>query len=182
MRSKIPELQESHGTDLQVRDRDKEMKQKTKDYADSKRNAQESEIEVGDSVLLQQRRQDKLTARFEVDPYPVIDRSGNQITVESPAGVGYKRNISHTKKYQEPEVVTAVVGGGSESLAVAISPLSPESTAHGVATPDTPGVHSVAARHTETTPRRSMRERTVPKRFKTLYCLKLVDSRDQYSE
>ena len=141
------------------------MKQKTKDYADSKRNAQEIKIEVGDSVLLQQRRQDKLTARFEVEPYRVIDRSGNQITGESPAGVRYKRNISHTKKYQEPEVVTADVGGGFESLAVAISPLSPESTAHGVATPDTPGVHNVAARHTETTPRRSMRERTVPKRF-----------------
>ena len=37
VRSKIPKLQESHGTDFQVRDRDNEMKQKTKDYADLKR-------------------------------------------------------------------------------------------------------------------------------------------------
>ena len=134
--SKIPELQESHATDFQVRDRDNEMKQKTKDYADLKRNAQESVIEVGDRVLIQQQKHDKLTARFEADPYRTVDRSGNQITVESPAGVRYKRNISHTKKYQEPEVVTADVGGGSELPAVATPPLSPESAAHSVARPD----------------------------------------------
>ena len=122
-------------------------------------------IEVGDSVLLQQQKQDKLTERFEADSYRVVDRSGNQITVESPAGVRYKRNISHTKKYQEPKVVTADGGGGSELPAVAIPPLSPESATHSVARPDTPGVHNVAAPHTETTPRRSTRERTVPKRF-----------------
>ena len=119
MSSKIHELQESHGTDFQVRDRDNEMKQKTKDYADLKRNAQESVIEVEDRFLLQQQKQDKLTVRFEADPYHVVDRSGNQITVESPAGVRYKRNISHTKKYQDSEVVTADVGGGAELPAVA---------------------------------------------------------------
>ena len=76
---------------------------------ETRRIAQTNGMEVGDRLLLQQQNQNKLTPVFEADPYRVVDRCGNQVTVESPTGVRYKRNISHTKKYQEP-VVTADVG------------------------------------------------------------------------
>ena len=72
--------------------------------ADMRRNAKENDIQVGDKVLLQQPKSNKLTARFEAELYPIMDRCGTQATLESPAGVRYKRNASLKQRYQEPEV------------------------------------------------------------------------------
>ncbi|PFX26610.1 Uncharacterized protein K02A2.6 [Stylophora pistillata] len=47
IRSKIPELGNSRYSDSEARDKDAEMKQERTDYADSKRRAQESELEPG---------------------------------------------------------------------------------------------------------------------------------------
>ena len=52
-RSKLPELEEFTG-DSEVRDRDSEKKEKEKLYVDSKRNAAENKIQVGDRVFLKQ--------------------------------------------------------------------------------------------------------------------------------
>ena len=49
--------------------------------------------------LLQQKKQDKLTTTFESEPYKVVDKVGPQVTIESPEGARYKRNVQMTKKY-----------------------------------------------------------------------------------
>ena len=103
IRTKMPELDENvkREDDRAVRDRDNEMKQKVKDYADHRRNAQHSDIQTGDKVLLQQRMKNKLSTRYEEIPYEVVDRYGSQVTVQSPDAVKYKRNISHLRKFRD---------------------------------------------------------------------------------
>jgi hypothetical protein len=82
-----------------MRDRDSVKKEQGKQYTDQRRHARESDTAVGDEVLIQQRKQDKLSTPFEPDPYKVVDKAGSQVTVESPSGIQYKRNVSQTKPY-----------------------------------------------------------------------------------
>ncbi len=51
IRGKLPDIATSH-SDLEARDRDAEQKGKAKIYADNRRNAKTSDIEVGDRVLV----------------------------------------------------------------------------------------------------------------------------------
>ena len=83
---------------MKVQDKDGKMKQKSKDYARMRRNAKENDIQVGDKVLIQQPKSNKLTTRFETEPYRVVGRCGSQSTLEPPAGVRYKQNISLIKR------------------------------------------------------------------------------------
>ena len=90
VRTKVPQLSQiNRNGNQEVQDRDREMKQKCKDYADERRNARDSDIQTGDRVLLQQQKHDKLTTRYEAVPYSVVQRCGNQVTIESPEGAEY---------------------------------------------------------------------------------------------
>ena len=100
IRTKLPQLETLRSkSDEEVRDRDNIAKQKGKEYSDQKRQAKLRDINVGDEVLLKQRKQNKLTPTFESQPYTVMQRNGPEIVIQSPAGVKYKRNVAHTKKY-----------------------------------------------------------------------------------
>ena len=92
LRTRIPGIEEFPVDDQEVRDRDSEAKEKGKLYADEKRCARESDVKEGDMVLLRQERKHKLTPTFRMEPYRVLDKSGNSVVVESPGGVQYKRN------------------------------------------------------------------------------------------
>ena len=102
LRCKMPSLAETKNVE-DVRDKDAEKKGKAKEYADAKRNAVESDIAVGDQVLLRQKQDNKLTTPFASDVYKVIEKNGNSVEIESPEGVRYKRNITHVKKYRARE-------------------------------------------------------------------------------
>ena len=104
IRTKLPQLESVIRTnptksDEQVRDRDQISKEKGKEYADKKRQAKYTDIHVGDEVLLKQKKHDKLTTTFEPEPYKVLHKNGSEVLIQSPAGVKYKRNVAHTKKY-----------------------------------------------------------------------------------
>ena len=86
-----------------MRDRDQERKDRGKEYADKRRGAKECEFTVGDKVLLKQDKRNKLTPAFESDPYRVIEKHGNSVTIQSTEGVQYQRNSSHLKPYNERE-------------------------------------------------------------------------------
>ena len=103
IRTKLPnsKLPEISVRDEAVRDRDSERKLKMKDYVDSRRRAAPSVIQVGDQVLLQQRKINKMSTPFEPVPYVVISREGNSVVVQSQEGVKYRRNVSHVKKFLE---------------------------------------------------------------------------------
>lgn len=99
LRTRLPGLGDEPIEDFEVRDRDTEQKAISKEYADSRRNAKESEIENGDEVLMKQKHQNKLSATFESQPYRVIEKNGNSVEVERD-GTKYRRNSSHFKKLQ----------------------------------------------------------------------------------
>ena len=84
--------------DQDIRDRNSEQKEKGNMYIDQKRGAKESDIKTGDSVLLKQKHENKLTPTFSTEPYRVMEKIGNSVTVESPSGVQYRRNTTHIKK------------------------------------------------------------------------------------
>ena len=109
MRRKLPELHAGCHLDLETRDRDAEVKAKTKAYADKAANAKPSDIAVGDQVLVRQERKDKfLTPLFNPTPYHVVSKTGNSVIVEAPGGTQYSRNTSHVKRFMvdDPAVST----------------------------------------------------------------------------
>ena len=75
----------------QVRDRDPEKKQQAKHYADTKYHAKDRPIAVGDAVLLERRRENKLSPSYESQPYDVAARCGDEVVLKSPQGVEFKR-------------------------------------------------------------------------------------------
>ena len=101
MRTKLPDLRdESLASEMQ--DRDGEMKAKAKQYADKRRNAQESDLTPGDKVLVRQEWRNKLSTPFAPEPYDVITKNGNSVVIESSEGVQSMGNTTHVKKYEEP--------------------------------------------------------------------------------
>ena len=96
--TRIPGIEEFPVDDQEIRDRDREAKEKGKLYADEKRCARESDVKEVDKVLLRQDRKNKLTPTFRPEPYHLVDKTGNCVVVESPDGVQYKRNSTHVKK------------------------------------------------------------------------------------
>ena len=85
--------------EVEAAEQDKANKGKVAQYVDKKRNAKSSDIQEGDTVLLQQPRQNKLTTTYKPELYTVTSRNGSEVTVQSPDGVEYRRNVAHVKKY-----------------------------------------------------------------------------------
>ncbi|KAK2171025.1 hypothetical protein NP493_1110g00029 [Ridgeia piscesae] len=93
MRGKLPDMTTNYVPGVAVGDRDAEQKGKAKMYADARRGAQYSNINVGDRVLV---RQDKIN---KITTFTVVNKTGNSLVVESPEGVQYSRNTTHVRKY-----------------------------------------------------------------------------------
>ena len=68
IRTKLPELCERAVNDEELRDRDWEKKTKAKIYADTSRGAQPCDLQVGDQVLLKQKKSNKLSTNFQPEP------------------------------------------------------------------------------------------------------------------
>ena len=81
----------------QVRDRDSDKQQQAKHYADMRYHAKDRPIAVGDAVLLERKRENKLSPLYESQPYEVAARYGDQVVLKSPQGVEYKRDLQHIK-------------------------------------------------------------------------------------
>ena len=99
MRTKLPEISLKYtGCDEEVRSRDRKYKEKGKEYHDHKFHVKEGQVEVGDVVVLQQRKENKLSSNFLSEPYKVIEKKGNSVQIESTEGVQKRRNVIHMKK------------------------------------------------------------------------------------
>lgn len=83
----------------EVRERDATEKLKGKLYADKRRHAKESEIQVGDKVMLKNFKQGKIESNFTPAPFTVISRDGSDTLVQNEEGVRYRRHLSHLKKW-----------------------------------------------------------------------------------
>ena len=61
------------------------------------------EVKEGDTVLLEKKRENKLSPSYEKESYEVISRYGDQVVVQLPQGVQYKRNLQHVKPFLTPD-------------------------------------------------------------------------------
>ncbi|XP_041471762.1 uncharacterized protein K02A2.6-like [Lytechinus variegatus] len=107
IRTKLPVASESLN-DQELRDRDAEMKGKMKLYADARRGAKHSDVVPGDEVLVRREVASKMDTPFIPQPYTVVSRQGNMVTVRSPEGVMYDRNTSHVKRYNHQRAETGL--------------------------------------------------------------------------
>ena len=108
LKTKMPELvdleeEEMEVSDQGVRDRDTQRKQSGKDYADKRFHARDRNVREGDNVLLEKKKENKLSPCYEKEPYQVISRYGDQMVLRSPEGVQYKRNLQHIKPFNMPD-------------------------------------------------------------------------------
>lgn len=96
--------QETNCRDQQdLAEKDAEAKLASKKYADSTRGAKESDIGVGDTVLLAQTKKSKVDPTFSYERYTVIAREGAKVVVMSKSGLQYSRNVREVKRAPETE-------------------------------------------------------------------------------
>ena len=138
LNSKTPELmglddEDADTTDQGARDRDTQKKKANKDYVDKKFHARERDVREGDWVLLEQKRQNKLSSWYEKEPYEVMTRYGDQVVLMSSNGGEYRRNMHHIKPFNIPdhkrvasqsELGSASATGASASATQAMAPKS----------------------------------------------------------
>ena len=99
VRTKIPCLDLSHPSKLLqiARSNDNLRKSKAKSYVDKRHKATPSDICQGDQVLLLQKRQNKLTTRYDPRPFTVVKKKGVSVELAR-RGTRLFRNVSMVKK------------------------------------------------------------------------------------
>ena len=101
IRTKLPQLISTKTEkDTAIRERDEDAKAKMKLYTDKMRKAKPSEIQVGDIVMLKQKKQTKLSSKFDPVPFCVTRIKGTMITVTR-NGRYVTRNASFLKKVND---------------------------------------------------------------------------------
>jgi hypothetical protein len=93
---------------MKVQQNDDTAKSKMKENADKKSRAKVSSIQIGDSVLIHQRKQNKLSTKFDPSPFRVVRKKGTMITVLR-GGKYVTRNASFCKR------IDPSMAGGNES-------------------------------------------------------------------
>lgn len=108
IRDKLPCIYQPKEVDEEVIDRDKEMKEKGKQYADERRNAKPNPIADGDDVLVKKMtKPNKLSTTFGAEPFKVVKRKGGDVVVTSESGVKYRRHVSHLQRIPRPVEMTS---------------------------------------------------------------------------
>ena len=104
IRGKIPTINNTPNREAiqNLPHRDYESKQKIKSYIDRRYHARDSKIDLGDYVLVKQKKKDKLSSRFDSQPYRITQRRGTMLTGTRP-GHSITRNIQHFKFLSKTE-------------------------------------------------------------------------------
>lgn len=89
--------------DDSMRQRDWVEKQKSKSREDKKRGARESNIGIGDSVVLRREQQRKGETNYDPMELTVVAQRNGDLTMEAPDGRIIKRNITKAKKILQRE-------------------------------------------------------------------------------
>ena len=99
MGGKLPSLEKKRVLNKHKETRENGLKSQSynKEYADKRRHAKKSTIEIGDTLLVKQIKQNKLTTRFNKTPYTVINRKVTKVTAENSKHC-ITRFVSHFKR------------------------------------------------------------------------------------
>lgn len=107
----------SWNRDEDVREKDAVKKLQGKIYADERRHAKISEINVGDFVMLKNYETGKLEPKFRMEKFIVLKKTGNDTIVVNEDGVMYRRSVTHLRKWPlTPNEVTVPSPTESQSL------------------------------------------------------------------
>ena len=103
IKGRLPHLE--HAVDIQAAReqalaKDNLAKERMKNYADGRRQAQQSTIQIGDMVLVKQPKTNKLSTSFETVPRRLIHLNGSMVTAARPDGHTITRNSSFFKKLE----------------------------------------------------------------------------------
>ena len=107
VRTKMPEFEgdeeeeRSGTTDQQARDQDAEQKKRVAETANKR--AAESDIAEGDKALLLKRKQNKLSAVYDPDPYSVISKKGDLVVIERGETLLKRRFIGQSPQACQPQ-------------------------------------------------------------------------------
>ena len=93
---KLPKFQ-TKAQGQKIKQNDLSQKNNMKLYADTRLKAKEKDIVVGDTVLVRQPKQNKLTPYYSPDPYTVIQKKGRMVIVKR-NNHQLCRNTSQVKK------------------------------------------------------------------------------------
>lgn len=101
-RGAFPCLWETISTDRldreEIKEKDAYSKQESKRYTDIRRGAKESDLVVGDRVVLTQQTRLKSDPTFGTEKYTILARDGAKIVARSDRGVIYSRNVEDAKR------------------------------------------------------------------------------------
>ncbi|XP_062534696.1 uncharacterized protein LOC134203877 [Armigeres subalbatus] len=89
----------------EVADRDADSKHLSKLYADSVRGAKESDIKIGDVVLLAHQKRSKTDPTFSSERFRVVAKEGAKVVIMSNTGVQYARNVREVKIAPDLEAI-----------------------------------------------------------------------------
>lgn len=123
-RDKIPTLQDisNKEDDTEIRDKDREQKERGKNYGDKRRKARDPDLNEGDKVYVKEfNKTNKLTSNYNPTPHIVEKTNNGDITIRNEeTGQTLRRNILHLKRIegqwkavseeQEDETMDAEVG------------------------------------------------------------------------
>ncbi|XP_062703966.1 uncharacterized protein K02A2.6-like [Aedes albopictus] len=90
--------------DETIRENDAMKKMQGKLYADHRRHAKESDISIGDIVMLKSYESGKLESTFKMEKFTVLERTGTDTVVVNKDGVKYRRPVAHLKKWPSPSL------------------------------------------------------------------------------
>ena len=107
LKGKLPSvIEDKSNVDVrrEVRNRDSSKKQQWKAYGDNRRNVCNSQIEMGDQVLIKQKRNNMLTPYYDPIPFTVIGIKGSMITAAREGEIKC-RNSSHFKRLRRRDLI-----------------------------------------------------------------------------
>eukprot|EP00112_Aurelia_sp_Birch-Aquarium-sp1_P025235 Seg83.4 transcript_id=Seg83.4/GoldUCD/mRNA.D3Y31 product="putative protein K02A2.6" protein_id=Seg83.4/GoldUCD/D3Y31 len=105
IRGKLPMLNKGSKTTNRHREakvQNERHKEQSREYGNRRRNAKNSNIEVGDTVSVKQRKANKLTPKFKVNPYIVKAKKESRITAQNESHtISNSREHCTTRKSRE---------------------------------------------------------------------------------
>ena len=111
LRTKLPQVTFDHGrlneADWQIKLRERDAFKKMRMMKNANSGRQPSNIAEGDQVLLQKKRDNKLCPNYETEPYSVVRREGNALTLQDPHGQMKMRSTGHVRKFVQDNGHTA---------------------------------------------------------------------------
>lgn len=161
LKSTLPQIQHDLAPQ-EVRQTDAKRKTEMKEYADRCSHAKNTDLSVGDKVLLKQPKQNKMSTPFKPEPLEIKDKKGSMITAQN-AERTVTRNASFFKKLPSSVPVQLTPSDEEEKFTPSIETAEAADVAEGYHEAD-----EAVEDEPETPPalRRSERTRRVPEHFK----------------